>query len=645
MPVYNGAVYLREAIDSILAQTYPHFELLVIDDGSLDDSADIIRSYSDNRIRLISNERNSGIIFTLNRGIAEAKGKYIARMDADDVSYPMRFEKQVMELERHPGLSVLATFVDFINSDGEITSTWFTDRSAVTETQIRNLMMRTNCIAHPTVMMRADVAREFRYNEKQKGAEDWDLWMRLLAAGKRISKIPEVLVNYRIHPGSITGKDKAADVLEVRLIRTKMKFLLSQVRSLRVNSFYFSVKLSMLKNMARHLLSNKLPHWGRDIKRYLTSAPWTVSSQGKAFREALEKFQGRHVLIFPYMHVGGAEKVHAAIAEAIGDQRPLVIFSSFSDNSSFRSRFEEHATVLDVAHYINYPLTRRTALRLLSEKLNSTQRSVVLGSNAGFFYDIIPWLRPHVRVADIIHAFKYQPEANLAHRRLLPLAARINARIFVSEAARKEFDTFCFHHSIPRSIRERLRVITNGVHIPEQLHTPEEPKGILFVGRDSPEKRLHIFYRIAHHFHNQKAGLRFTVVGTDSNVTYPFISFAGEVNNDHALEMIYQDHHFLLVTSEREGFPVVIMEAMANGLIVIATPVGDIPNRLNGKNGIVLFSADEKNVVEETIALLNELMNAPERMEELRREARRFAEEHFSMEQFRINYRHLLQVD
>lgn len=642
LPVYNAAQFLCEAIESILSQSYTDFELLIVNDGSTDSSNEIVSSFIDSRIRVLRNEKNIGLIASLNRGIAEAKGKYIARMDADDVSLPNRLQQQVAMMEKDSGIAVLSSFVDFMNVDGEITGTWSTDREATSEGEIRKLMMRTNCIAHPTVMMRANVVRKYLYNPKRKGAEDWDLWMRMLADGQRIAKMPEVLLNYRIHPGSITASDKSEDILEVRLIRFKRRWLWSQFAKLKLNGFYFGVNFSLLKNIARHIVSNKLPHWGRDIKRLLTSPPWKVMEQGREFREMLAKYEGQHFFIFPYTHVGGAEIVHADIVRSVADRKPIVFFSGFSENAFFLWRFTKHTKALDVAHYVNYPFTRRKAKKLLSEKINSN-KGVVFGCNAGLFYDIIPMLNTQVKIVDLIHAFKYQPEANLAHRKYLPLATRIDERIFVSAAAEQEFKSFCFHHNVPKAIRDRTKQITNSVEVPPEVSVAlHEKPGILWIGRNSPEKRYGLFGKIRLLLMvKDPEKFRFSSVGIDD--VSDDIQAHGQLFDNKALQEVYRQNDFLLVTSSREGFPMVIMEAMAHGLIVISTPVGDVPNRLDGSNGIVLKSGDdEKEVALETVDVIRALIADPERMKRIRKEAHAYALKHYSIERFDREYREVL---
>jgi len=643
MPVYNAGAFVATAIDSVLKQTFVSFELVIINDGSSDGSDEIIASFRDERIRVITNERNLGLIATLNKGIQLAHGKFIARMDADDVCLPDRLIKQVAFLEQHVDVAVVASLVDFINTDDEVTGNWSTDQSAVSEQDIARVMTRTNCIAHPSVMMRTEIARKYLYQSDQKGAEDWDLWLRLLSDGHRIAKISEVLLHYRIHPDSITAGDKRKELLEIRLLRVLRKFLAGRLMHLRLNAFFFRVLLGMFRTVGRHLKVNLIPHWARSMKRIMTSSPLRVLSEKRAFEKTLRDYNGRHYFIFPYTHVGGAEKVHADIVAVAQRSKPVVIFSGFSDNEKFLSRFAEHAEVLVLPNYLNYPFTAKIALQRLAEKMNCS-RAVVMGSNAAFFYDLIPLLNDSVKVVELIHAFKYQPQANFAHKALLPLAKRIDSRVFVSDAAMKEFDQFLFHNNIPAQLRKRSTFISNAVHIPTISACGDEAVGVLFVGRNSPEKRFELFVQIAESLKQRfKDEVHFTAVGV-AQVNSPYVTCLGEITDENELAAVYARHQILVVTSSREGFPVVIMEAMAAGLVVVATPVGDIPNRLNGANGIVLQSSEVDATVQESIQVITDLLTNHNKMEAISVSARNYAIEHFSVDAFRAAYANLLEL-
>ena len=160
MPVFNGERYLQEAIASILGQTFTDFELLIIDDGSTDKSTGIIKSFTDKRIQLVKNVQNIGLIKTLNKGIDLANGEYIARMDCDDISLSQRLEKQVNFLNRHPETSVVACHIVQINSDGKESGSWQDEMTANSFSEIRSTITRTNCIAHPSIIMRKNIAQE-----------------------------------------------------------------------------------------------------------------------------------------------------------------------------------------------------------------------------------------------------------------------------------------------------------------------------------------------------------------------------------------------------------------------------------------------------------------------------------------------------
>lgn len=646
LPVYNAAGFIAQTIESILAQTFTDFELLLINDGSSDESVKIIEQFTDPRIRLVHNERNLGLIETLNRGAALARGKYIARMDADDVALPQRLEKQVNFLEQHSGIHVVAAFVDFINTDGEVTGSWSTDRAANTEAAIQAMMPQTNCIAHPAVMIRTETLRQFLYSPAQKGAEDYDLWLRMLAAGKHIAKIEEVLLHYRIHPASITVQLKAAVPLEKRLLRIKRKFVAGQLRRLRLSKILVAVIKSMMRNTARHIIKNKLPGWLRDLKRIFTESPLQLAFERRRMDFILSRYTGNKIFVFPYTHVGGAEQVHADIVRVFSDEKPIVIFSGFSENEKFLHLFESNAQVLNIPALLNHPFTRNSARRQLCNWFAQTEQPVFFGSNAAFFYDMLSLLPENVKCIDLIHAFKHQPGGNLAHLRYLNYMPKLTARVFVSEAARQEFSTFCFHNNMPQSERKKLVLISNAVAKVESSVKPiSHPIGILFVGRNSAEKRLPLFLQAAAKLQTLHPGkFTFTVVGAkQTSPEYGFVNFRGEISDAAAIAEHYAANDVLVLTSSREGFPMVIMEAMMHGLVVIATPVGDIPNRLAAGNSIVLSSASEETVADEIVKTLQQLSENPQQAEELKKAAKQFAEHEFSTEKFIRSYQNLLK--
>lgn len=200
MPVYNAELYLREAIESILFQTYPNFEFIIINDGSTDSSADIVADFRDDRIRLIHNDRNRGIIYTLNRGIRLARGEFIARMDADDISLPKRLENQLRFMEVNPTVAVSGGgIIEFDGNGCKVHKMPEDPRS------IRTNLLFHCVLMHPTVMMRKSIitGEGFFYSEKYRSVEDFELWQRI-SFRHDLANIPNILLKYRIVQTSIT---------------------------------------------------------------------------------------------------------------------------------------------------------------------------------------------------------------------------------------------------------------------------------------------------------------------------------------------------------------------------------------------------------------------------------------------------------
>jgi len=204
MPVYNGETHLCEAIESVIGQTFGDFEFLIINDGSSDNSEDIIRKYKDPRIRLINNEKNLKLIQTLNKGIAISRGKYIARMDCDDICMPRRLEKQYNLMEAIKDIGVCGTFLETMGK--KINSVW---KFPVNSSEIKAHLFFNSVIAHPTVMIRKDILvdNNICYNSNFIHCEDYELWLNL-SNYTNFYNIDEVLYRYRLHQNQITFKYK-----------------------------------------------------------------------------------------------------------------------------------------------------------------------------------------------------------------------------------------------------------------------------------------------------------------------------------------------------------------------------------------------------------------------------------------------------
>jgi len=218
MSVYNGGKHLGAAMESILRQTLGDFEFLIVDDGSTDDSADLVLGYGDPRIRLIRNESNFGLAASLNKGLLLARGEYVARMDADDISRPDRLACQVRFLDSHPGVGVCGSWVRLFPGFGGYVWTF----PEGTE-DIRCRQFYKVGVAHPAVMLRRKFFTEHRlcYDPAYRVAQDYELWGRALQY-MEFANIQKVLLDYRMTPeqgGSRNGTAQRAAVAPLRLQR------------------------------------------------------------------------------------------------------------------------------------------------------------------------------------------------------------------------------------------------------------------------------------------------------------------------------------------------------------------------------------------------------------------------------------------
>lgn len=246
MAVYNGQQYLRQAIESILAQTYTDFEFVIVDDGSVDSTDRILQEYAarDQRVVLLRNDRNVGLTKSLNRALSVSQGTYVARQDADDISMLRRFEFQVAFLERNPHIGLLGSAFRVINAAGNPVATHV---QPMADTEIRWQMLFHNAFCHTSVMWQRAVlsAGEPCYEEGYQYSQDYGLWAKLLRQ-TAAANLESPLVSYRAHDANIdaTSRDEQQQTAawiatqEIRRLLGTQSVNISDVQSLR--EWYYS---------------------------------------------------------------------------------------------------------------------------------------------------------------------------------------------------------------------------------------------------------------------------------------------------------------------------------------------------------------------------------------------------------------------
>lgn len=224
MAVYNGETYLQSAIDSILCQTYENFELVIVNDGSIDRTKEILDSISDNRVKIIHLQKNQGAANALNIGIDHAKGEYIAVHDADDISEPTRLEEQVQYLKSNPESIGVASLIKCISGGTPANELMFSEEqyynTLLDDVEIYNERLFRCYLCHGSVLYSKDLFKKIGgYNPKYNICYDYDLWLRMFDY-KTIQKIPKVLYNYRIRSDSLGKSSSSKTCYELQTVVT-----------------------------------------------------------------------------------------------------------------------------------------------------------------------------------------------------------------------------------------------------------------------------------------------------------------------------------------------------------------------------------------------------------------------------------------
>ncbi len=258
MSVYNGETYLSEAIQSVINQTFENWELIVINDCSTDSTIEILNNFAskDNRIKVVSNEVNLKLPTSLNKAISLCNGKYIARMDADDICLPNRFEKQYEFMEAHADVSLSScrfmTLKNGVYASGGCGGRCDND-------SIKSMLLVANPILHPGVIAKSEVFKKYNYDTTLTCTEDLELWTRLVVNNEKIEILPECLLIYRLHDKQITSTTINKQHTEV----------------LKIQNIYYSSLIScMNEEMQNFYICGIYFRENRDINEFIKYAKW-----------------------------------------------------------------------------------------------------------------------------------------------------------------------------------------------------------------------------------------------------------------------------------------------------------------------------------------------------------------------------------
>ena len=264
MGCYNSEAFIREAIDSILSQTLKDFEFIIIDDGSTDKTVEVVKSYNDSRIHLIQNQTNRGLGYSLYTGVKMSRGKYIARMDADDISLPYRLERQVDFLSTNPDYLIVGSACAPFSGKNDIRISKRIISKEKSMSAIRSVVLFGVPFVHPSVMMNAAIMKRDRinYNSNFRKAQDYELWSRVVWDYKS-TNLSEVLLKYRQSPTQASRLYHHEQLNYSKLIWAFVlpKILCRDVSDDELNYHYLSIVTTPLNNNQLNSVAN----WNNEL--------------------------------------------------------------------------------------------------------------------------------------------------------------------------------------------------------------------------------------------------------------------------------------------------------------------------------------------------------------------------------------------
>lgn len=349
-------------------------------------------------------------------------------------------------------------------------------------------------------------------------------------------------------------------------------------------------------------------------------------------------------LFFPNADIGGSPQVNVDLSQAIKDLNPIIIFSKKAHNNLFRERFENSgAKIIDLHKFIDnklYHFLNFFFRGVLATWINKQPGTVVFGGESIFFYKVIPHVRKNIRCIELNHVNIWVPYT-------IGFIDRMDVRLFSTEQIKRDVEAQYKANNLPKKYFDKLRFIENCIDIPSYQPVDNDQLEVVYIGRGSPQKRVPLIAAIAKNMHEAGDNVHFSFVGDVSNVidvdALPFCKFYGNVKDNALMASIYQQSDVLLLTSAFEGLPLVVMQMMAHGKIVVSTAVSGIPDYIHHlETGLLITETDEDKIVNQGAQLLRILINEPELKTQLGLKARQSAVEKFSRNVFEQNYRRVL---
>ncbi len=354
----------------------------------------------------------------------------------------------------------------------------------------------------------------------------------------------------------------------------------------------------------------------------------------------------RVFLFFPNTDIGGSPKVNIDVTNCIQTFSPVIIFSKKGKNNLFAERFRETGVkMIDLHKWIDNKWLHFINIfyrGMIASWIHQQPEASVLGGECIYFYKVIPHLKKRVRCVEVCHLDTWLTYS-------VGFIKYIDERVFSTEQLKRDVEKQYKENNIDKSYWNKLRFIENAIDIPPLHLTNNTTLQVVFIGRGSPQKRVNLTASIAKKMHQKQTPVHFSFVGDVENIVniydYPFCTFFGNVKDDAVLKKIYNDSDVLIMTSSFEGLPVVVMEMMARGKIIITTAVNALPNYIHHNvNGFLITATNDNGIVEEGVSYIENILKDFSLKISMGIKSREMAIEKFSYQKFCVEYKAVLQL-
>lgn len=360
------------------------------------------------------------------------------------------------------------------------------------------------------------------------------------------------------------------------------------------------------------------------------------------------KEKSPYFLFFPSDVIGGATKVNIDITNVLAAYSPTIVFSKRYNNRGFAKQFQlPQVRIIDLRNRIDSkPLYFINIIYrgILSNWINRSEVKAVFGGESIYFYKVLPYLKKEIKVIELCHL----PTWLNYSQAFVPY---IDLRVVSTPKLKRNMERQYRDNGVPSRYLERITFIDNWVGVPELKRDEHQGLNVLFVGRGAPQKRVHLISRIAEQVYEQTEDVQFTFVGDVGNLLSEQVKSKARlfefVEDKHLLEQLYDQSDMLILTSAYEGLPIVVMDMMVRGKVVLSTAVDGIPDYIeHRKTGLLiteLFNEDE--IVRQGVDMILEINKDKELLRVLGDQAYLFAKERFLRENFEARYREVFDLE